>query len=1293
MTLSTIANPDAEHPAWSYTQALDAWQAGAHDEALASCTQLLAADPHNADVLQLAGVLHIGRDQGMARTLLGRALAVREDADVLVNLALTYDAAETAQREALLERALELNPQSTHALNNLANLYGERGELGRSLACFERLLSIQPDNALAHYNYGSLLLTNGAAGRAEVSLRRAVELDPAYANAWNNLASALIGLNRFSEALVLLTHACSVLPASADILMTVGILYSLLGRHAEAHATLARAVEMEPHNASPWNYLGALFYDLGQLDKARPAFVRAIELRPGYADAHGNLASVLKAAGDIEAAISGYRSALACDPGNRAMHANLAYALTFATDDAATIRAEAEAYSARHEAPWLAQAVTHANSPERARRLRIGYVSPDFRQHCQALFMTPLLAHHDHRAFEIVCYSTTSRPDDVTRRLASYADLWRDVREFDDERLARQIRDDGIDILVDLTMHMDGARRLVFARRPAPVQVAWLAYPGTTGSAAIGWRLTDPWLDPPGVPGVDAQYTERSLRLPDSFWCYDAQASGVEVSALPALAVGHVTFGCLNNPCKLTDATLALWSGVFAALPDARLVLLAPEGEARAKLAARLASHGVQAARVRFVGMQAREDYLRTWSQIDIALDTVPYNGHTTSLDAFWMGVPVPTRVGRAVAGRAGLSLLANLGLRDLAAHSDAEYVAIVTALARDLPRLAALRAGLRERMTASPLMDGARFARAVEGAYRQMWGAWCATAATGEPEDARAWFDRGNLLRDQGDVAQSEAAFRRAAELAPDDPEVLSNLASLIAQNGRYAEAQPLLEHALAVRPDFAGAWRNLANVFMATDRKGEAIEAYRRAIDLAPGFARPRVLLAALLMSAGETAAAIGELRHAVADDPADVCAHSDLAYATMFVTDDGHAIRAEAEAFSRRHEAPLMAVPAWHANVRDPARRLRIGYVSPDFLNHCQSLFTLPLLAHHDHAAHEIFCYASVARPDVVTRRIASHADVWRDVHALDDAQLAQQIRHDGIDILVDLTMHMASARRRLFAMRPAPVQVAWLAYPGTTGSPAMGWRLTDPRLDPEGAPEVDAQYTERSLRLPDTFWCYAPFYDADRTAQPGSLPALAAGHITFGCLNNPCKLTDATLALWSGVFEALPDARLMLLAASGLVRDRLKTRFAMHGIDPTRVTFVGYQNRLDYLRTYAQIDIALDTFPYNGHTTSLDAFWMGVPVPTRAGRSAASRGALSLLANLGLTDLAAHSDARYVAIVSDLARDLPRLAALREGLRERMLASPLMDAPRFARAMEAAFRQMWRAWCEEVSPLAA
>jgi predicted O-linked N-acetylglucosamine transferase (SPINDLY family) len=315
------------------------------------------------------------------------------------------------------------------------------------------------------------------------------------------------------------------------------------------------------------------------------------------------------------------------------------------------------------------------------------------------------------------------RPDGHTHRIAGLADVWRDVRMLDDEALAGVVRDDRIDILVDLTMHMASGRPLLFARKPAPIAIAWLAYPGTTGSGAIDYRFTDPRLDP---DGFEDQYSERSIRLPDSFWCYDPLADQPEVNALPALERGHLTFGCLNNPCKVTESTLHLWGGVMRALPDSRLRLLAPPGRARCRLLQRLAAHGIAAERISFVGFRPRADYLRCYHDIDIGLDTFPYNGHTTSLDSLWMGVPTITRVGETCVGRGGLSQLFQLGLVELAAAGDAAFTAAAARLAADLPGLAELRQALRARLERSPLMDAGRFARNIEAAYRGVWRDYC---------------------------------------------------------------------------------------------------------------------------------------------------------------------------------------------------------------------------------------------------------------------------------------------------------------------------------------------------------------------------------------------------------------------------------------------------------------------------------------------------------------------------------------------------------------------------------------
>ena len=366
--------------------------------------------------------------------------------------------------------------------------------------------------------------------------------------------------------------------------------------------------------------------------------------------------------------------------------------------------------------------------------------------------------------------------------------------------------------------------------------------------------------------------------------------------------------------------------------------------------------------------------------------------------------------------------------------------------------------------------------------------------------------------------------------------------------------------------------------------------------------------------------------------------------------------------------------------HPNDRSPDRRLRVGYVSPNFGNHPVGRFLLPLLESHDRTSFETFCYASVDIPDAMTDRCRTHADVWRDVHQLSDEQLANTIRQDQIDILVDLTMHMGNNRLLVFARKPAPVQVTYLAYCGTTGLSTMDYRLTDPYLDPPG--EVEGFYSEQSVRLPETYWCYRP---AIETPPVHALPALTVGRVSFGSLNNFCKVTPPVLATWSRLLQAVPGARLLLHARTGSHRDRVRRFLTEQGVLAERVVFIDFQPMTEYFDVYEQVDVALDPFPYGGGTTTCDALWMGVPVVSLAGPRAVGRGGLSILSNLGLSDWVAHDAEQYVQIAVGLVSDLLRLSNIRATLRQRMQSSVLMDAPRFARNIEAAYREMWRRWC--------
>ena len=334
--------------------------------------------------------------------------------------------------------------------------------------------------------------------------------------------------------------------------------------------------------------------------------------------------------------------------------------------------------------------------------------------------MLPLLRHHDRSLFEIFLYASVERPDAVTDDYRAWAgDNFRDIRRMDDVSAAELVRRDRIDILVDLALHGAGHRLRLFACKPAPIQITWLGYPGTTGLDSIDYRLTDPFLDPPGTDlGV---YAETSWHLPETFWCYDGLEADLPVRPLPALNAGFITFGCLGSPRKVHPAAISLWARLLGANPGSRLLLVAEE-HARASIREGFAGAGIDAERIELTGRVRRGEYLAHYNRIDIALDTFPFAGGTTSLDAVWMGVPVVTLSGGTVLHRAGVSIAMNLGLPELVAASPEEYVSVATALARDVERLSVLRAGLRSRLQASPLGDAPRFARHLEAAYRTVW-------------------------------------------------------------------------------------------------------------------------------------------------------------------------------------------------------------------------------------------------------------------------------------------------------------------------------------------------------------------------------------------------------------------------------------------------------------------------------------------------------------------------------------------------------------------------------------------
>ena len=610
------------------------------------------------------------------------------------------------------------------------------GQLDEAGRLYRQLLAADPQNAHVLNLLAVIELDGGRWSPALDFARRAQVLTPQDANLQCTLGFILNGMGEPAEAVNACLRALQLQPGCAPAYFGIAKARTLQGRLDEAIAAYRNALCFKADYADAASNLGVLLKERSDLDGALAAYHRALRASPNHAAAHNNLGDTLRELGRLDEAAACFRRAMAINPTLSTAHSNLILTLHYVSGaSSAAIAAECGRWWLHHGAPLLAKRPRFSPDRSPGRRLRLGYVSADFWAHPVARHLLPLIREHDAAQFDVVCYSGGTLADPITERFRVLDVRWREVANLNDDALAARIMEDGIDILIDLSLHTRGNRLAVFARAPAPVQVSFAGYPGVTGLETIAYRLTDRFLDPEVHAGPLP--AGQPIRLPDSFWCFDEPEDAPEINALPALERGHVLIGCLHKFCKINRRTLELWSRVMRDVPHARLRMLCPTDETRAWVLEQFAQSGVAPERLEFVPFQARADYLHTCRQLDMILDTFPYNGHMTTCDALWMGVPVISLAGEMPVSRGGLSLLSNVDLRELVAFSEDDYVRIAVELARDLPRLAALRAGLRARLRASPLMDAPRFARGVEAAFQAMWARLTQDDVSGDREAA----------------------------------------------------------------------------------------------------------------------------------------------------------------------------------------------------------------------------------------------------------------------------------------------------------------------------------------------------------------------------------------------------------------------------------------------------------------------------------------------------------------------------------------------------------------------------
>ena len=660
-------------------------------------------------------------------------------------------------------QVLAIQPRSVSTLNNLGIVLKDIGQPDEAVQCYRQAIQLKPDYADAHYNLGNVFKEQKQFDQAVACYRQAVKFRPEFADAHSNWGATLKDQGQLDEALPHLQKAAELNPHSAEYQLGLGVIQYHLKQIYLSIACCQRALAINPDYAEAHNQLGLSLKANGQLENAIKSYQRAITCDPNAASAYSNLGDAQRDALQYDNALKNYHHALTLQPDWPGLHNSLAITLSelgqFAEASDSFRRALEmkpeyfEAHSSLlmassyndslNTSEYLQEALRYGESvaqnatsrfgtwqcTSQPRKLRVGVVSGDLCSHPVGYFLESLLAHLDYAQIELIAYSNNHKEDDLTARIKSYFSHWRPVFTFNDSATARCIHNDGVHVLLDLSGHTAKNRLPVFAWKPAPVQCTWLGLPTTTGVAEIDYVLGDPTATPP----EDADhFSEQIWRLPEIYLCLSTPNTALTVSDLPALSNHRITFGSFNNLTKMNDATVVVWARILAALPSSRLLLKAKQLKDEfivSNTLQRFAAQGIGADRLILEEpIPSRDDHLASYQRMDIALDPFPYPGVTTSAEALWMGVPVLSMQGDRFMSRTATSIAHNAGLSDWIARDEDDYVAKAIAFAGDLPKLAALRAGLREQVRVSPLFDAPRFAKNFEAA---LWGMWQAKGAS----------------------------------------------------------------------------------------------------------------------------------------------------------------------------------------------------------------------------------------------------------------------------------------------------------------------------------------------------------------------------------------------------------------------------------------------------------------------------------------------------------------------------------------------------------------------------------
>lgn len=996
---------------------------------------------------------------------------------------------------------------------------------------------------------------------------------------------------------------------------------------------------------------------------------------------------IKRAKGDAEEAAKAYlaaSSARASSEAKAEAYSRYLLCLYLAGKDAAFIGRETKRYGGffADVSPYL-----HDPAAEHHDMLRIGYILHGTAEKDNLALIDTLFRCADRYRFVLYGYALeeTAYGDSILPKLA----VWRILSGFSPQEAAACIHEDGIDILVDLTGHTEGNGLPILAYKPAPIQLCGIQYPMTTGLPAVDYFLTDVHAS---LKDEDRFFSEKLLRLPEShFNCREPEKAEIYILPAPVLETGHLTFGVLARWEKVTDEAIRAWADILDQVDGARLLVqdgIFGDEARRVEALARMEAAGLDTSRVELVGWT--ESYLLDYRRVDIALDTFPRTGKQSACEALYLGIPVVARKGRGHAERLAESILANAGLESLCAPDWAGYVRVAVGLATDRERYIDLHMTLRRKVRQTALMNAQRYMDALEEAYSAIFSAWESQAdAEIHKENLMRRWKRFQKAREEGRWGDGVAAGSRLVFAGVNMPGTIVDVSDVYYQLRDKRHCLYWMCHAEKLKPK--GRTRLLAWLAVAQEDMLLLLTARKTRQQMLYSLGNKkdaRHLCYLVWLQYGQLTFRLGlaeESRHAYEEAHrfGDTLPERVISYSSILLSYNNEDVSSQ-ELFkkSRKYSELFRGIKKYsHSRQRPEHKRLRVGYVSPDFREHVMFHFILPFLAFRDKERFEVYAYNSSDRTDASTLVLKKMVDVWRNVDRKNPEVTAKTIYEDEIDILFDLAGHTANNAIAAFAYKPAPIQISGLGYMATTGLDTMDYFLTDPFVDPPG--EHEAYFTEKPLYISSQF-CYAATGAKEHPPSTGA-PSKKCGWVTFGVFNQYAKAKDDMLLAWKEILRRVPKSKLLWKCdafSSVEVEDEAYRRMKKLGFPMERIIFE--KGTKTYMERYLDVDIALDTYPWPGGGTTCDTLYMGVPLVTRYGDRRSTRFSYGLLQNVGLGDLTAATVEEYIEKAVALASDEELLDALHKNLRRMMEQSPLMDATRYIREVEARYEEIWKKW---------